>query len=163
MSKSSRSSNAWHEGLITALAVGGFFIIFGVVFGLAPGVPDAILDFFRDITAMTYPLGSGQVVLPAPANPAAHLDVFGAVFNFMVGIGVLQVAILVLRLLFHSPLRRTAETVGDLVFWFGGAVAANMFLLVGTLTGWFQFWSLIIVLAGASLIARFLVYLTKRF
>jgi hypothetical protein len=41
-------------------------------------------------------------------------------------------------------------------------VIANVFLLTGTLTGWFQFWSALIVLIGVSLIARFLVYLLSR-
>ena len=38
MTESSHRERALHEGLITALAVGGFFIIVGVVFGLTPGI-----------------------------------------------------------------------------------------------------------------------------
>jgi hypothetical protein len=82
--------------------------------------------------------------------------------NFLIGVGVLQIVILALRLVVKSPIRRIAETVGNLVFWLGAAFIANVFLLNGTLNGWFQFWSALIVLIGVSLIARFLVYLAKR-
>jgi hypothetical protein len=102
------------------------------------------------------------VHLPVPANPSEHNAFFTALMNFFLGVGVLQIAILALRLWFKSPIRRIAETIGNLVFWLGAAVIANVFLLTGTLTGWFQFWSALIVLIGISLIARFLVYLLIR-
>ncbi len=162
MSENTHRDSGWHEGLISALAFGGFLIILGVAFGLTPGIPQKIGEFFSDLTGATYPVGNGNIVLPAPANPAQHLAFFGAVFNFMVGIGILQIAILALRIWVHSPIKRIAETMGNLVFWLGSAVLANVFLLAGTLAGWFQFWPLLIMLAGVSLIARFLVYLAKR-
>ena len=62
----------------------------------------------------------------------------------------------------RSPIRRIAETVGNLVFWLGSAVIANVFLLTGTLNGWFQFWGALIVLIGVSLIARFGVFFAGR-
>jgi hypothetical protein len=52
--------------------------------------------------------------------------------------------------------------VGNLIFWLGAPVMANTFLLEGTLSGWFQFWSALIVLIGVSLIARFFVHLAGR-
>jgi len=162
MSESSHRERASHEGLITALSIGGFFIIVGVVFGLTPGIAGKIGDFFRDLTGVTYPAINGSVVLPAPANPAAHLALYSAVFNFMLAIGVLQIVILAARLWAHSPIRKIAETVGNAVFWLGGAVVANVYLLAGTLTGWFTFWPSLIILAGASLIAQFFVYLVTR-
>lgn len=162
MTESSHRERALHEGLITALAFGGFFIIVGVIFGLTPGITGAIGDFFRDITGVTYPAINGSIVLLAPANPAAHLDLYNAVFNFMLAVGVLQIVILAARLWVHSPTRKIAQTVGNAVFWIGGAVVANVYLLAGTLTGWFTFWPALIILAGASLIAQFFVYLATR-
>ncbi len=160
---SSRNTNRyWHEGLITAVAFGGFLIILGSIFGLTPDMPQKTGAFFSDLVLNTFPFGSGTLALPAPANPTAHLDFFGAVFNFMVGIGILQVVILALRLWARSRIGRIAETVGNLVFWLGGAVMANVFLLSGTVNGWFQFWATLIILAGASLIAQFIVRLAKR-
>lgn len=149
-----RKANPWLEGLITAVAVGGFLIILGAVFGLTPGIPQKTVDFFSDFIGQFYPLGDGTLVLPAPAHPAAHIEFFTAIVYFMVGIGVLQVAILGLRLFAHSPMRRIAETVGNMIFWFFGAAAAYVFLLSGTLSGWFQFWAALIIIIGISLVVR---------
>ena len=152
-----------HEGLITALAVGGFLIILGSVFALTPGIYQATNNFFSDITTTTYHLGNtSTLTLPAPAHPTDHRDFYSAVINFLLGVGILQIVILALRLALHSRVRRLGQTVGDLVFWLGAAFVANIFLLAGTLNGWFQFWSAIIMLIGISLIARFLVYLAGR-
>ncbi len=149
---------ALHEGLITALAIGGFLIILGVVFGLTPGIPQKVVDFFSDFTAQSYPFSGGAIVLPAPAHPAQHIDFFGAVLNFMIGIGVLQIAIFALRLAYHSPIRRVAETVGNLIFWFGAALVAKIYLLTGTLNGWFTFWAALIIVLGVSIIVRGIIH-----
>jgi hypothetical protein len=151
-------ANPWLEGIITAVAVGGFLIILGVVFGLTPGIPQKTVDFFGDFTGQSYPLGGGAIILPAPAHPAAHMDFYTAVFNFMIGIGVLQVVILGLRLYAHSRIHRIAETVGNMIFWFFGAAAAYIFLMSGTLAGWFQFWAAIIIIAGISLVVRGIIH-----
>ncbi len=153
----------FHEGLITALAIGGFLIILGSVFALTPGIYLATNNFFSDITTTTYHLGGASVItMPAPAHPADHGDFFSAIINFFLGVGILQIIILALRLALHSRIRRLGQTVGDLVFWIGAAFVSNIFLLAGTLNGWFQFWSTIIMLIGLSLIARFLIYLAGR-
>jgi hypothetical protein len=153
-----------HEGLITALSIGGFLIILGIVFGLTPNISQNTTKFFSDLANVTFPFGSpgSTMSLFAPAHPADHQVFYSAVLNFLIGLGVLQIVILALRLAFHSWIRRIAQSVGDLIFWLGSAVLANVFLLAGTQSGWFQFWSLLIVLIGISLIARFFVYLAKR-
>jgi hypothetical protein len=60
----------------------------------------------------------------------------------------------------HSKIGKIAETVGNMIFWLGGAVMANVFLLAGTLNGWFAFWPTMIIFAGLSLIAQALVRFT---
>ena len=153
-----------HEGLVTALSIGGFFIILGLVFALTPAISQQTNNFFSDLTTVTFPFGSpgSTVSLLAPAHPADHQSFYTAVMNFLIGIGVLQIVILALRIAVHSRIRRVAQSVSDLIFWLGAAVIANVFLLAGTQNGWFQFWSLLIVIVGVSLIARFFVYLAKR-
>ena len=153
-----------HEGLITALSIGGFFIILGLVFAVTPGISQQTNNFFSDLTTLTFPFGSpgSTVSLLGPAHPADHQSFYTAVMNFLIGVGVLQIVILALRLAVHSRIRRIAQSVGDLIFWLGAAVVANVFLLAGTQSGWFQFWSSLIVIIGVSLIARFFVYLAKR-
>ncbi len=150
------------EGIITAIAFGGFLIIVGLVFGLMLGPTNAIGDFFSDLSGVSYPVINGQMILPAPTHPAAHAVLYQAVFSFMAGIAVLQVVILAARLYVQSTTKRIAETIGNLIFWAGGAVVAYVFLMAGTLSSWFTFWPCIIILAGASLIAQAIVYFAKR-
>ncbi len=160
-----RYERGWgiYEGLITAVAVGGFFVVLGLVIVSTPGIVGQTNAFIHDFTVATYPLGgTSQLWLPVPADPAMHLGVFTAVMEFMLGIGILQIIILGLRLAAHSPIKRIAETIGNLVFWLGGAYVASVFLLAGTTTGWFQFWASIIILIGAGLIARAIVYFVAR-
>jgi hypothetical protein len=134
MSQSPDRDRFLHEGLITALAVGGFFIIIGLVLTLTPGITDKATTFFHDLTTVTRSLGSSTTInLPAPAHHAEHLSFYTAVMNFLLGVGILQIVILALRLAVHSRVRRIAETVGNLIFWLGAAVAANVFLLAGRL------------------------------
>ena len=104
-----------------------------------------------------------QLFCLPPAHPAAHLEVYRAVFNFMLAIGVLQVVILAARLYGSFQHRKIAETVGNMVFWLGGAVVAYVYLLAGTLNGWFTFWPALIILAGSLLIAAIaFVYFVAR-
>jgi hypothetical protein len=83
--------------------------------------------------------------------------------NFAIGIAILQIIILPMRLAFKSRLSRIAETVGNLVFWVGAALVANVYLLAGTVEGWFQFWAYLIILAGVSLIVRGVVQFSRGF
>jgi hypothetical protein len=153
-----------HEGLVTALSIGGFFIILGLVFALTPGISQLTNNFFSDLTTIKFPFGSpgSTVSLLAPAHPGDHQGFYIAGLNFLIGMGVLQIVILALRLEVHSRINRMAQSVGDLIFWLGAVVIANIFLFAGTQSGWFQFWSALIVLIGISLVARFFVYFLKR-
>jgi hypothetical protein len=150
------------EGMITAIAFGGFLIIVGIVFGLMLAPTNALGDFFADMKGVSYPVINGEMILPAPAHPEAHALFYQAAFSFMAGIAVLQVVILAARLYLQSRTRRIAETIGNLIFWSGGAVVAYIFLMSGTLSGWFTFWPSLIILCGASLIAQAIVYFAKR-
>ena len=152
-----------HEGLITALSVGGFLIILGFVFAFTPGIAEQTRNFFNDLTTQTYRINTSSTInLLAPAHPADHQGFYSAVINFLLGIGILQIVILALRLVVHSRIRRIAQSVGDLIFWLGAAIVANVLLLAGTLNSWYQFWASLLVLIGLSLIARAFVYLASR-
>ena len=166
MTKLNVKEKTLSEGLITAVAVGGFLIILGVVFGLTPGVAQKAGDFVRDFTIQGFPFASGTIILPVPAQPAAHMDFYNAVLTFELGIGGLQLAILALRMILNSRIRKIAETSGNLVFWFGAALATSAYLMLGTLDGWFTYWAAIIIVFGVSLIVRgliqFLVWLRRK-
>lgn len=162
MNRGAVSKRSLDEVLISALCVGGFFIILGLVIALTPDIIQKGNAFVKDLTNATYPFGTGTAILPAPANPAAQVGFFTSVMYFFLGVGVLQIVLLVLRLSIKSPIRRISSTVGSLIFWLGGAVVANVFLLAGTLTGWFQFWIGLIFLIGFSLIVRSIIHFASR-
>lgn len=163
MATRARREWSWHEGIITAIAIGGVFILLGIVVIATPNFGAKFENFVSDFTFIYYPFGTGTVSFPAPQNPAMHIDLFTAAMNFAIGIAILQIIILPMRLAFKSRLNRIAETVGNLVFWIGAAIVANAYLLAGTVEGWFQFWAFLIILAGVSLIVRGIVQFSRGF
>jgi hypothetical protein len=147
--------------LLSAAAVGAVFILIGIVFITTPNLINAAREFFSDFTTLQVPNTSIQ--LPAPAHPANHAALYGAMAQFALGISILQILMLALRLVLRSPTRRTAETVGNLVFWFGATYLIITLLNdATTVETWFMFWAAILVVWGASMIARALVLFARR-
>jgi hypothetical protein len=163
MTESVTRRRSLSEPLITAFAIASVFIILGFVIAFTPDISQKTNAFVNDLTTVNYNLGSsGTINLLAPAHPSQHITFFRAVMEFLLAVGVLQIIFLALRLGIRSPIRRISETIGNLVFWLGGAVVANVYLLAGTRNGWFEFWTGLILVLGISLIARFTVYLVAR-
>lgn len=151
----------WREGIFSSISIGAFFILIGVIFITTNGLWDKILNFFNNLTFAEF--ARTGIFLPAPEFPAAHSVLYGAVFNFCVGLIIIQILILMLRLLFDSPLRKTAETAGNLVFWIGASYLAFTYLnLETTLNSWFVFWTGIIIVVGLSWLFRALILLAGR-
>ena len=151
------------EGIYSAISIGAVLILIGIVYALAQpsSLWDSIITFFSNLTTRSVP-GTG-ISLPAPANPAAHAVLYTAAFQFCIGLGILQVILLVLRLAGRSSIGKTAETVGTLVYWFGAAYLITIYLSdAPNITQWFMFWAGILIMLGFSLIARALVLLIKR-
>jgi hypothetical protein len=153
---------AFGESIISAISVGTFFIIIGTIYvtTLPTSLWDKTVDFFSSMTGS--PVPGTSVYLPAPANPAAHAVFYNAVFQFCVGIAILQIILIALRLMFKSSASKTSETAGNLVFWFGASYLVATFLNSSTtLTMWFAFWAAILIVMGVSLIARAVVIFAK--
>jgi hypothetical protein len=149
------------EGLLSAVAVGAVFILIGIVFVATPNLINDAGEFFSDFTTLQVP--STSIQLPAPAHPASHAQLYGAVAQFTLGISILQILMLALRLVLGSPIRRTAETVGNLVFWFGATYLIITLLNdATTVETWFMFWAAILVVLGVSMIARALALFVGR-
>jgi hypothetical protein len=143
--------------------VGAVFILIGVIYvaTLPASLWEEVVAFFGSFSSVQVP-GTG-IYLSAPAVPAAHAVLYNAVFQFCLGLGILQVILLALRLAWHSPIGKTAETVGHLVFWLGASYL--VFTLLNdatTLETWFVFWAAILVVLGVSLIIRALVLFARR-
>ncbi|MGD0451033.1 MAG: hypothetical protein ABSA79_08295 [Candidatus Bathyarchaeia archaeon] len=152
-----------YEPLVTAFSVAGVFIILGFVIAFTPDISQKTSVFFNDLTTVTYSLGGSNMLnLVAPAHPEEHIAFFRAIMEFFLAVGMLEILVLALRMGIRSPIRRISETIGNLVFWLGGAVVANVYLLAGTLNGWFEFWTGLLLVLGISMIARFTVYLVAK-
>ena len=151
------------ERLFSALSAGAFFIMLGIVFiiSLPNSLWDSILDFIGGFTSAQVP-GTG-IYLPTPISPASHAVLYGAVFQFCLGLGILQIIFLILRLAMNSHVSKTAETMGNLVYWFGSAYLVTTYLnSTTTTTSWFVFWAGILIILGLSFIARAFVFFVKR-
>ena len=154
-----RRERGFAEGLMAAVSVGGFLVLVGIIFAINQNLLQNINNFFNDFNTVLLP--HTTVNFPAPLTPAAHTAVYQATFQFALGIGILQILILALRLGLGSRIRRTAGTVGSLVFWFGAAYFLNNLAQMNAalsenqqLVLWFQFWATIILLIGISLVIR---------
>jgi hypothetical protein len=151
------------EPIIDAVSVGVVFILLGLVFVLAlpHNLFDAIVEFFSNLRLR--PVGVSSFQLPAPANPGVHTVLYTAVFQFTLGLALLQILILILRIGFRSPIRKISETAGNLVFWGGASYLVQMYLNGSTmLRQWFEFWAAIVIVIGLSIIVRGLVRLARR-
>src|SRR4030067_2778326 len=106
----------YEESVISAISVGGVFILIGLVYVLAlpSSLWDKIIAFFGSFTTRQVP-GTG-IFLPAPVSPGVHVVFYNAVFQFFLGLALLNILILAMRLIWRSHVRKTAETVGNLVF-----------------------------------------------
>jgi signal transduction histidine kinase len=149
--------------LFSALYIGALFIIIAVIYitHLPSSLLDKFLDFFLSLTLAPVP-GTG-IALPAPSNPAVHTELYVAGFQLAIAIGLLEIVLLVLRVILHSPVSRIAETIENIVFWLGASYLVTTYLLNMTIAGeWFVFWAGIVLIFGLSLVARAFVLLSKR-
>jgi len=141
------------ESVLSAVSVGFFLILVGVLFVLNPDLPQKIIEFARpesfELRTVT---SSWNVSLPIPLHPRDHLLIYQTVEQFCLVWAVFHVAILALRFILNSKVRRMAEGLGDTVFWFGAAYLVQTLLV--DKTQWFEFWAGILTLIGVSLIAR---------
>jgi hypothetical protein len=151
------------EGLIGAVYIGLIFILLALIYfiNLPHNIWNSFVNFFGSFVLAQVPRTSFS--LPAPFNPGAYTVLYNAVFQFCLGIGILEISILALRIVMHSPLPRKAETIENVVFWLGTSYLAITYLVNMTLRSeWFVFWAGIILIAGLALVARSFVLLAGR-
>jgi hypothetical protein len=141
------------DGILSAITVGFFFVLVGMIFIATPNLVDKTTNFFQDIVSVNHIGGlPSNIYLPQPADISAHTAVYSAVEEFSLIWGVFLAAMLVARFVTYSSTRRQAQNLGDIVFWLGTAYLIQTWLV--DKQEWFQFWALIVVLLGISLIAR---------
>jgi hypothetical protein len=140
------------EGLLSAISAGFFLVLVGFIFILTPNLYDKIVSFFQDLTLVNVGSLPNNVMLPQPLIVGQHVALYTAVEQFSLVWGVFLVAMLVTRFLVISPVRRRAENLSDIVFWFGTAYLVQTWLIGQS--RWFEFWASILMLLGISLIVR---------
>ena len=151
------------ENLFSAIYIGSIFIIIALVYyiHLSDNLWGGLINFFTSLTLA--PVPSIGISLPAPVNPAAHMNLYNAAFQFSIGVGILEIVILMLRVALHSSVSRKAETIENIVFWLGTSYLITTYLMNMTIqTEWFVFWAGIILIFGLALVARAFVLLAKR-
>lgn len=156
-------SDKKREGLFTAIFVGAIFILIALVYfiNLPTNLWQNIVDFFMSLTLVQVP--GTPLYLPAPQNPGAYIGLYNAAFEFALGIGFLEVMILLLRVNFRSQVSRKAETIENIVFWLGSSYLVTTYLVKMTIPGeWFVFWAGIILIFGLALLARGFVLVANR-
>lgn len=149
----------YRESLISAVSVGFFLILVGVLFVMTPTLFSRIIAFFNDFDFLRVP--NTAIFLPAPASPLSHRVVYTAVEQFSFAFGVFQIVILALRFAARSTISKKADTAGNLVFWLGLGYLTRTLLLLPTrwtaLTTWFVFWTAVLILVGVTLIIRAII------
>jgi hypothetical protein len=151
------------ENLLSGIYIGSIFIILAVIYiaSLPVSLWDEIVDFFSSLTLAPVP-GTG-IALPAPSNPASHMELYTAAFEFTIAVGIIEIVVLVLRVLMNSPMPRKAETIENIVFWLGTSYLIITYLVNMTIAGeWFVFWAGIILIFGLALLARSFILLAQR-
>jgi hypothetical protein len=152
------------DGLFSVVFVGLFFIMVAVVYfiNLSNNIWNSFLSFINSFVLTQVP--GTSIFLPAPQNPTGYIVLYNAAFEFCLGIGLLEMAILAIRILMHSPLPRKAETIENLVFWLGASYLVIAYLINMTIMSeWFVFWAGIILIAGLALVARAFVLLAGHY
>jgi hypothetical protein len=157
------TSSKQSESIIGAISAGFVFILFGSIYVLAlpTSLFEKVVAFFGSLSSRQFP--GTDIFLPVPTSPAAHSVFYTAIFQFCVGLAFLQLVVLILRLVWNSTAAKTAETLGSLVFWSGAALLSTTLLNAHTtLNTWFVFWAGMLVMAGASLVARSIVLILRK-
>jgi len=151
------------ENLISALYVGFIFILLAVLYFI--NVHTNLWGNFVNLMSnfILYTVPGTTISLPAPTNPSAYTMLYNAAFQFCLGLGLLEIAVLALRIWLNSPFPRKAETIENIVFWLGTSYLVVTYLVNITIPSeWFVFWAGIILIGGLSLVARGFVLLAKR-
>jgi hypothetical protein len=153
LNESARIFQSKHrEAFFSAISAGFFLLSIGMIFIITPNLFDKIVSFFNDLAIVRV---TPNIVTISPVTPSAHSTVYTAIMQFSLVWGIFQIAILILRFVARSPLTKKAETSANLVFWLGAYYLISLYLnKTTTAKTWFEFWTLIIMLAGVSLIVR---------
>jgi len=151
------------ENFISGLYIGLILILLVVLYFVNAHVNlwNSFNHFLNTFILATVP-GTG-IMLPAPESPANYIVLYNAAFQFCLGVGIIEIGVLLLRVWINSPLPRKAETIENLVFWLGTSYLIVTYLVnITIISEWFVFWAGIILIGGLSLVARSFILIATR-
>lgn len=160
MKDNKKSTPILGENVITAISIGFFLVLVGVLFVITPNLFGEIIELLSDFKLKEV-VPNSDLIFPAPEFPSAFSVVYVAAAQFSFALGIFQIVVLALRFIISSPWPKRAETVGNLVFWLGTGFLIQSFLI--DTTQWFVYWSTVMMMIGVSLIARAVVMALARF
>lgn len=158
MNGNKKPMNFGGEGIFTAISVGFFFVLIGILLVTTPNLFGNFIDFVTSFRLIDVP--NTSIVLPGPVSPENHMVLYQAGELLSFALVAFQIIMLVLRFFAQSSWGKRAEAVGNLVFWLGAGFLIQSFLI--EMTQWFIFWSLLIIIIGISMIARAMVIAGSR-
>ena len=150
LTKKKETPKKFQEGLLTAISVGFFLLLIGIIFVMTPNLFDNLMDFLGDFGLVDVP--NTDIVFIGPESPRSHVTVYRAVGQFSIAIGIFQIVLMGLRFLIPSTWEKRSETLSSFVFWTGSSFLIQLFLIEST--QWFVFWSTVIIIGGVSFLAR---------
>ncbi len=151
------------ENLLLGVYIGFFFVLLAVIYyvNVHTSIWSNFVAFINNFILASVP--GTSIYLPAPRNPASFTLLYNVLFQLCLGLGLMEIGVLVLRVWLNSPLTRKAETVENLVFWLGTSYLVLTYLVnITIISEWFVFWAGIIVIGGLALVARSFVLMANR-
>jgi len=141
-------------GWLSTLSFGFFLILLGVIWIITPNFSSKVIRFAENFHLEHL---TEHVVLLAPKE--SHPVVYTAAMQFCLVFGVFQIAVLVLRFIFHDSVNRKSGTISNIAFWFSTSFFLNM--LVNKSISWFGFLAGLVISIGLAVIASSVVKLFK--
>ena len=91
------------EDFLTGTYIGLFFIVLAVIYYLNVNTNlwSNFISFINNFVLATVP--GTSIALPAPHNPEAFKTLYNAAFQFCLGLGLMEITILILRVWLNSP------------------------------------------------------------
>jgi len=135
---------------------GIFLILIGLIVATTPNLVEGVADFLRSFNLTEV---APNVLLPIPGLD--HPVVFGAVYQFCLYFGILQIPMLAARFILKDTPRRTASTAMGIVFWLGAAWLVSL-IITKNITSWLIFVGYIIALVGIAIVVENVIVLMTR-
>ena len=95
-----KQMNLGGEGIFTAISVGFFFVLIGILLITTPNLFSNFLDFVKSFRLIDVP--GTSIVFPGPVSPENHIALYQAAELFSFVLVVFQIIMLILRFFAQS-------------------------------------------------------------